>query len=245
MENQPVNPGVPLNELGKSPAQPTNSGSQEPIFGKYADLAAAQAGYNELLTTLTNRGQELDLTKQRLGALESVLMEMQDAPQGQPKTDPFKALADAGVDPAEFIAGVRDLVRAELEPVTKGVAAQAQFELEHPEFRAVQPEVSQFIATNAKLTKRFNTIYQNDPFGAMEWALDRFKETKREPVKSAADDPTKGKLPSSGPTAERGPESRAEFVENHQKALDYYHKYGNMTPMLDNLIAGGLKPNRG
>jgi hypothetical protein len=215
------------------------------IHGKYASQEEADRGFNELLSTLSGRNQELDQTKQRLGALESVLMELQDAPQGQPKADPFRALADAGIDPQEFMSGVRELVRAELEPVTKGVAAQAQFELEHPEFRAVQPEVSQFIATNAKLTKRFNTIYQNDPFGAMEWALDRFKETKREPAKSAADDPTKGSLPASGPTSERKEVTREQFREDNTKALAYYHKYGSMTPLLDNLIAGGLKPDRG
>lgn len=253
MEPTPVNPGTPLIGLPPSPTPPAANPGTEGLDvskfagGKWKNFEEADKGVNELISTLTERNRENDLLKQRAQALESVLLELQAGPpSNQPKGDPFKALADAGVDVNEFIGGIRNLVKEELAPVTQGVAAQSEFEMAHPEFRQVQPEVYKFVRDNPRLAQRFNSMYTTDPYVAMEWALDRYREVvKKEPPKSAADNPTAAALPGSAATAGRVEQSSAEAKAELESAKSYYRTYGDMGPLVDVLVKNGLRANRG
>lgn len=244
MDPQRDNPGVPFSEFGKVPEVDNPPVEPTLIHGKYKSLEAADEGYSELLSTLSSRSQENDILKSKISAYEQVLLEQQQLQQPM-QENPLQKLVESGIDPDVLLSVIGQAVKAELAPVQAGIQAQSQFEFEHPEYRNVQPEVAQFVGNDPRMVGRFNKMYQTDPYGAMEWAYDRYREVKQKtPAKSAADNPSKAALPNQSATAKNTVVDSADFKQRQDKALDYFNKYGDMTAYLDTLIEGGIKPMR-
>lgn len=241
--NSPVNPGMPVTELGNAAQVGQPEETPVLVHGKWTSMEEADKGVRELIGTLTARSQENDILKAKVAAYEQWVAENQTPPRPQGE-DLFQRLSDAGVDPNLLLPVVQQFVHQELGPVTAGIQAQSAFEAAHPEFRQVQPEVAQFIGGNPNLTKRFNTMYQTDPYGAMEWAFDRYRETKASP-QSAADNPMKAALPNQGPTSQQTINDANATRQQLNTALGYYQQYGDQTPLMDTLVKAGLRPWRG
>lgn len=71
------------------------------------------------------------------------------------------------------------LVQQAFQPIAQGVQARTQLLGQYPEYQKFESDVASFIQSDPNLNRTYQSMYQADPGGALDWAYLKFGENRR------------------------------------------------------------------
>jgi len=200
---------------------------------------AADQSYREIV----NQRQQLEQKLNEATALLSEVVQgrMSPSQQAEHRKTALDRLAEVGLPPDAMREAVQEVVRAELQPLARGLAARESILSEYPDFAQKEANFQQFLKGDPGIREKYSKMASIDPEMGLEWAIGKF--TAHEAANGKA--PTTGAqraqaaLPNSmqqpGRTAVQTNEPDAERMK---QALEYYRTTGDDRPLMTERMKG-------
>lgn len=202
-----------------------------PDLAGYPTTEALVAGYRASGEEAKRLKAELDKRDQLLGQFltnggQNV---RQDVPSRAPR--PEDRLTDFGIpvpDLAQFIdERVNRGVESVLKPLHTMANARQKIVAQHPDYVRYEQDVAQFVETDPQLSVSYPQMFAADPVGAMEYALLKFTDSRRQSG-VAPQQGANGKVDAGIPTSRAG-EGRREPQGDAaiQEAFERFQRTGS------------------
>lgn len=198
-------------------------------FAGYEDLNGLRTGYRESGAEAKRQRERAEAEAQRAQLLEQQLQAtlQQQRPRNQ---DPGTRLSELGVPVDALDEYVGQQIQRAFAPIAQGLTARQRVLSRYPDYPKHEAEVAQFIESDPNLSGRYQRLMQTDPETAIEFAMLKYGESrrdsepepKRKPQKQAA---SEAQIPS----ARTGDARTQPSVDQEQtgRAWDHYQKTGN------------------
>lgn len=204
-------------QAGQTPNEPVR---QRDLAG-YPDEAALVRGY-----------RESSAEAQRLRA-QNQLLEQQLLQQEQQRTinqrpSPMQQLQEYGIpiDPLDQL--IQQRVAAAFEPVVRSVQARSTVVAQYEDYNKFEADVARYIQADPQLSQSYQTMFQADPAGAMEWAYLKYGNHQRTNQPPPPDN-GQGMKEASIPTSRGGGDGTRNtnpIQERVERAWEHYQKTG-------------------
>jgi len=202
-----------------------------PDLAGYPTTEALVAGYRASGEEAKRLKAELEKRDQLLGQFltnggQNV---RQDVPSRAPR--PEDRLTDFGV-PVDALEQMIDArvnrgVESVLKPLHTMANARQKIVSQHPDYVRHEQDVAQFINSDPQLAEGYAAMYAANPYGAMEYALLKFADSRRSTVNGAQQVPN-GRVDAGIPTSRAGEGRREPGGDSAiQEAFERFQRTGS------------------
>lgn len=232
---------MPDNPQAQQPtpeAQPATTAREPMLKSKFGDnWDAADQSYREIVGQRQTLETQLNEAKALL--TEMVQGRMSPMQQVESRKTALDRLAEVGLPPDAMREAVVEVVRQELQPLARGLAARETIISEYPDFAAKEPQFQRFLKDNQPIRDKYTKMANLDPEMAMEWGVGKFKE-----FEASQGTPTTGaqraqaSLPNVMQQSGRTASTTGPNPETMKAALDYYQQTGDDGPLMIERMKG-------
>lgn len=226
------NPTTPHPDLSQPPA--ANPPQRYGPDGKYESIEAWTAATRASEQEGSRLARELREKTERLQQLEQAVLGQQRQP-----ADPFNELAEIGIPIDAFNRAVdaraQQQLLAQLGPVSEMYNARAKIVADYPDYAAHEPKILAYVNSDPQLAQDYAAMSRVNAYRAMEWAIGVYSRQGG----PTTDNPTNGALPGNSTPDNRGQVVNGQTNnEQLQKAVEYYHKFGDSAPLRREWFSG-------
>ena len=166
------------------PDEPNTDKPLNPDLMGYTDvesLVAAKRASDQEAIKLRQRADRADELERQFAALQVQALQAQANPRQDVRVRGTldDRLNDAGIPSMDIRELAREVVRAELEPIARGVNARNTVLAQYPDYNKFESDVAQFIQSDPNLNQTYQRLFVADPVGAFEYAFLKFGESRR------------------------------------------------------------------
>lgn len=204
---------------------PDGDGASEP---QKPDLMGYRS-VEDLVAAKRASDSELKRIADKVNSLEQTLNQYSRPQVPTRFSSPEEELSTYGVPVGALDALLNQRLEKAFAPIAQGMQARQSVVARYPDYAKFESDVAKFVSDSPELQSRYQRMFQADPEAAMEYAMLKYTETRKESApepKAKREASRDAAIPSSrNGDSRNGQTSQAEDDVN--RAKDHYQKTGD------------------